>query len=191
MNIVQVGANIGNDKVYEFIRNEHKKINKAILIEPIPFIIEDLRHSYSDFANIVHIENIAIVDDSRQKLTMFYEENSNYEVSSYNKLHLINHGCPEYKIKEIEVPCMTIDSLLERYKLYELDYLFIDAEGLDVHIVASIDFSKFKISNIVFEIAHTDGVRTKSDNYNQIVRYLQQLRYKLSNYDDLNIQATL
>ena len=145
--LVQIGANSGNDVVYNFISANQNQIELAVLIEPIPFIIEELKQNYSKFENIV-VENIAISDEDLSEFTLYYEEDSNYEVSSFSKKHILDHGCPEYKIKSINVPCLTINQLLEKYKITELDYLYIDTEGLDVHIIASIDYSRYKINKI-------------------------------------------
>jgi hypothetical protein len=46
--------------------------------------------------NIV-IENIAISDEPTSEFILYYEEDSNYELSSFSKQHILDHGCPEYK----------------------------------------------------------------------------------------------
>ncbi len=190
MKLVQIGANSGNDDVFNFISKNRNNIDLAILVEPIPFIIDTLKNEYQSFENIV-IENIAISDTHVNEFTLYYEENSNYEVSSFSKQHILDHGCPEYKIKSLNVPCLTINKLLEKYNITELDYLYIDTEGLDVFIISSIDYSKYKINNIIFEIAHTDGANNKGDNCDKILKYLQELGYSLTPLDNLNIQASL
>ena len=68
---------------------------------------------------------------------------------------------------------------------------FIDTEGLDVHIIASIDFTKYKIKNIIFEIVHADGAFNIGENSNKISQYLIQLGYNLSRIDQLNVKASL
>jgi hypothetical protein len=80
---------------------------------------------------------------------------------------------------------------MNKYDLEIIDYLFIDTEGLDVHIIASIDFIKYKIKNIIFEAVHTDGAFNRGENFNKICSYLNQLGYNLSNIDQLNIKASL
>ena len=190
MKIVQIGANSGNDSVFDFINKNQHDIDLAILIEPIPYIIDDLKNKYNAFNNI-EIENIAISDVESDMFTLFYEENSNYEVSSFSKKHILDHGCPEHKIKSLDIPCLTLNQLLNKYNIIELDYLHIDTEGLDVHIISSIDFNKFKIKNIIFEIAHTDGANTRGSNYDEIMNYLHTLGYTLSYLDNLNVKASL
>ncbi len=191
MKVIQIGANNGKDAVYDLVLANKDIVSLVVLVEPIPFILEDLKNQYGSVPN-VHIENIAICDvKDNSHFTIYYEEGSNYEVSSFSKKHLIDHGCPEFKIREMLVPCMTVNQLLDKYKIETLEHLFIDAEGLDVHILASIDFEKYKISNIVFEGAHTDGVRTRGQNYFETIKYLQSLGYIIEVLNGLNVRAFL
>jgi len=180
MKIIQIGANNGKDEVFDLINQNKFNIELAILIEPIPFIIDDLKTQYKDLNN-VSIENIAINDDPNSKhLTLYYIENSNYEVSSFNKEHVIEHKPKDEinEIKSLDVPCMTFNNIMEKYNLIDLDYLFIDTEGLDVHIIASIDFQKYNIKNIIFEQMHADGPFKIGNNAEQTLKYLKQLGYE-------------
>lgn len=192
MKIIQVGANNGKDNVFDFIEKNKNSLELAILIEPIPFIIDKLTSQYKNINNVV-IENIAITDDENLKnMTLYYLENSNYEVSSFSKSHVITHNPGStHSLESLEVPCFTINKIMDKYNLIDVDYIFIDTEGLDVHIIANINFTKYKIKNIVFEITHTDGAFNKGENFNQIYSYLTQLGYNLSNIDHSNIKASL
>jgi len=192
MKIIQIGANSGNDSVTQFINDNIDDIELAILVEPIPFVLDLLKSRYQHIDS-VKIEPIAIsADDTETTLTLYYEDNSiNYEVCSFSKKHLIDHGCPEFKIKSIDVDALTVSKLMDKYDLTELDHLFIDTEGLDVYIIASLDFKKYKFKKITFEIAHTDGVRRQLNNYKEIIDYLFRLGYHVENIDGLNAIATL
>ena len=102
------------------------------------------------------------------------------QVSSFNKEHVIEHK-PEDEINEIkslDIPCMTFNNIMEKYNLIDLDYLFIDTEGLDVYIIASIDFQKYNIKNIIFEQIHADGPFNIGENAKQTLNYLEQLGYE-------------
>lgn len=192
MKIIQIGANSGNDDVYSFIKEYINEIELVVLVEPIPYVIDKLQEQYEDIPN-KFIEPIAIASTNEEtKLTLYYEINSiNYEICSFSKKHLIGHGIPESKIGSIEVPSMTVNSLMDKYQLTELDYLFIDTEGLDVFIIASIDFKKYKFKNIVFESAHTDGVRNQGNNYIETINYLNSLGYDIHPVNGLNSIAIL
>jgi FkbM family methyltransferase len=190
MKIIQIGSNDGNDSVKQFINENQNNIDLVVLVEPIPFILDKLKENYKDFNNIF-IENIAISDNELEKFTLYYEEGSNYELSSFRKQHLIDCQCSLERIKSIDVKCLTINQLFEKYNIDTLDYLHIDTEGLDVHIISSINFSKFKIKNIIFEVIHTDGTQKVGTNYIEITKYLTELGYNLFQTDGLNIKATL
>jgi FkbM family methyltransferase len=193
MKIIQIGANNGKDNVFDFIKKNQKSLELAILIEPIPFIIDELKFQYKDINNVI-IENIAITDEENlEQMTLYYLGDSNYEVSSFSKNHVLTHKPPgsSFPLESLEVSCFTINKLMKKHNLNDVDYLFIDTEGLDVHIIASIDFAKYKIKNIIFETVHTDGAFSRGENFNKICNYLNQLEYNLSNIDQLNIKASL
>jgi FkbM family methyltransferase len=186
MKIIQIGANNGKDEVFDLISQNRFNIELAVLIEPIPFIIDDLKNQYKDLDN-VSIESIAINDDPNSKhLTLYYIENSNYEVSSFNKEHVIEHK-PEdetNEIKSLDIPCMTFNNIMEKYTLTDLDYLFIDTEGLDTYIINSIDFNKYNIQNIIFETIHADGPFTTGKNAEKTLNYLINMGYMLKYSED-------
>ena len=191
MKIIQIGANSGNDNTSKFIIENINNIQLAILVEPIPFILDELSNNYKNVPNCI-IEPIAIAaNEDELILKLYYEDNSNYEVSSFSKKHILDHGCAEEKIKSIDVKSMTVNKLMEKHNLTELDYLFIDTEGMDVWIIASLDFSKYKFKNIIFETAHTDGAKNKGYNYNEIVNYLKSIGYGVRDIDGMNAMATL
>ena len=152
MKIIQIGANNGKDHVFDFIEKNQNSIELAVLVEPIPFIIDELKSQYKNINNII-VENIAITqDEDLNSMDLYYLKDSNYEVSSFNKYHVINHkpNGSTYELDSLSVPCMTINKLMEKHNIQNLDYLFIDTEGLDVHIIASLDFNKYKVKYITF-----------------------------------------
>lgn len=193
MNIIQIGANNGKDETFNFIKDHKNEIELAVIIEPIPFanVIDPLKEQYKEIDNDV-IENIAISLDEKEFMTLYYLENSNYEVSSFNSHHTKAHSpnLEEFPLKEMQVPCSTINQIIDKYNIKKLDYLFIDAEGLDVHIIGSIDFNACDINNIIFECVHTDGPFKSEDNLKEIYGYLRNIGYKLEKYDDFCLIAS-
>jgi hypothetical protein len=74
MNIIQIGANNGKDKVFDLINQNRFIVDLAVLVEPIPFIIDNLKNQYKDLDNI-SIENIAISNDpNSQYLTLYFAD---------------------------------------------------------------------------------------------------------------------
>jgi len=192
MKIIQIGANNGKDHVYDFVNENIDDLELLILVEPIPFIIDDLKSQYKNIGKTI-IENIAISNDETIKNTkLYYLKDSNYEVSSFDYYHTKYHSpsLEQYPVLSMDVQCLSINQLMDKYNLTYVDYLFIDAEGLDVHIIASIDFSKYDFRNIIFEAAHSDGPFYGGENLRKITEYLVELGYNLSTFDSLCIKAS-
>jgi FkbM family methyltransferase len=189
MNIIQIGANDGDDEVYELISSNRDKISKAVLIEPIPYCIPALQNRYAEIKN-VYIENIAITNNPDIKeQTFYYINESNYQVSSLKKQHLTDHGVEDKLIRSISVNCLTISNIVDKYDIINLDYLFIDAEGYDYEIIKSIDFGKCNIKNIKFESMHIDGVHRKEQRYSDLVLFLGSMGYHVGEAQGLNTTA--
>ena len=52
---------------------------------------------------------------------------------------------------------MTINQLLNKYNLKNIDLLFIDTDGFDDKIIESINFDEFTIDEIYYENLHVDS----------------------------------
>ena len=83
-----------------------------------------------------------------------------FELASLNKNHFIKIRESYYTeegMKERVVPSVTINQLLDKYQLTDIDVLFIDTEGFDDKIIKSIDFDKYNIKEIYYEHLHIDA----------------------------------
>jgi FkbM family methyltransferase len=191
MNVIQIGTNNGIDPVNEFLHSIKNSLKLAVLIEPMPPLIEALKDTYKNLPQAV-IENIGIVDDPTMKsMPFYYQLNSNYETSSFRKEHLLELGCKPKDMGTLEVPVLTFAALMEKYKLNELDHLFIDAEGYDYRIIKSIDFSKYKIKEMTFECSHVDGTDKRGQKLDDLAAYLTSIGYKVSSLQGPNVTAKL
>jgi FkbM family methyltransferase len=189
MKFIQIGAHIGNDEAYNIIKNYD--VEFGLLIEPLPHLIPKLKEFYKDIPNII-IENKAISIQQEKNIVFYYDtKDSNTELGSINKQHLIDHKVNKDDIKEIIVPTETLGSILDRYNIQELDYLFIDTEGLDCLIINTLDFQKYKIHNIIFEDLHSDGSWTKGINYNTTIKKMKSEGYKTEKINNNNTQCFL
>jgi hypothetical protein len=174
MNIIQIGANRGNDDVSEIIGNQQP--DKLILVEPMKLHNEALNNYYHWVGN-KFIENVVIDIEGGKDVEFFYHENDapNYEISSLSKDHffpkhphvLSNDGLKSFFIKSVN-----INELFRKYELNHIDILFIDAEGHDDAIIKSIDFDSFKISKLYFENLHIKD--------SGIYSYLESKGYKIN-----------
>ena len=76
----------------------------------------------------------------------------------------------EQKIKNgisqnINVNCYTLNYLLEQNNINIVDYLSIDTEGSEKDIITNIDFNKFHINVINFEVNYRDEAYNITTNY--------------------------
>lgn len=64
------------------------------------------------------------------------------------------------KTEEIDMKCVVLNNVLEKYNIYYIDYLNIDTEGNEFKIVKTIDFNKFDIELITIENNYKDKNQT-------------------------------
>lgn len=155
MNVVQVGANKGDDDLSVLLNNTQPNI--LILVEPLNLHNSKLEKFYSWVQNL-YIENIAIDLTSNNDVTFYYhlDDGPGYEVSSLDPKHIYekHSHLKRERISSIQTKTMNINDLFDKYNLRKIDILFIDAEGLDDTIIKSIDYEKFEINQIYFENLH-------------------------------------
>lgn len=154
MNIVQIGANRGNDDLSRIIGDTQP--SKLVLVEPMSLHNNTLKEHYSWVKNLF-IEN-SVINENEDNVTFYYhlDDGPGYEVASLEKEHIYQrhtHLSAE-RIESLIVNSMNINSLFDKYDLTEIDVLFIDAEGNDDTIIKTINFNKFIIKKIYFENLH-------------------------------------
>tara|TARA_B100001778_G_scaffold223962_1_gene185766 strand:+ start:344 stop:1084 length:741 start_codon:yes stop_codon:yes gene_type:complete len=159
--LVQIGANDGLrfDDLNFFIK---KYKIKSVLVEPLEYYFSILKKNYQNYENIF-FENSAITIDEKDKF--LFTVNQKYihlyddhipGINSFEKKHLINHGVKKKHITKKKINSLKIDELINKYKLFELDLLFIDAEGYDVNIVYDFLLNLDLKPIIIFEYIHAD-----------------------------------
>ena len=164
LNIVQIGAmdGIKFDKLYPYIIDNEKV--KAYLFEPVRYYFDKLVENYRNAEGHIVLLNHAISDvDGEIDFNVIDPEeiiNNNLPeflmgVSSrYNdrnslgrgywqtrgKIHTEKNGWTfentiEKYIRKIRVKSMKASTFLRKYKLDQIDFLVVDAEGSDYHII--------------------------------------------------------
>ena len=107
----------------------------------------------------------------------------------YNKKHIerILGEVKHYggKIHNIKVPVKPLQSILDEYKMLEIDFCSIDTEGSEFSIIKSLDFDKTNIKVLIIE-----------NNYQETViqEFLEQkeyILYKKLAFDDIFIRKEL
>lgn len=166
--LIQIGANDGLrfDNINKYIK-QYK--TKSILVEPIKEYFDQLKKNYIDCENIF-FENLAIsVND---QINYLYKVKTNdlgkYDehikgISSFDFNHLIKHGVKKKHITKEKIESISIVKLFEKYN-FDINLLFIDAEGYDANIVIDLlQNSNFK-PIIVIEYVHVPLSTIKNFN---------------------------
>ena len=186
--IIQVGAHIGNTSNDFIIRNIIDDI-QYILFEPVPYLFNELCKNYKGKKN-VRLINMAI-SDYNGSLTLYIPSEKNdfsklvswaSQLASTNENH-IKTFVPNCIVEKIEVQCKTLNTIIEEYKIENLEAIYTDTEGHDYDILMDLDLIKHKPERIIFENKHMDGPKhqlNKNDcpKYNYLLNHFYKNGYE-------------
>ena len=154
---VQIGANDGvlDDPLRDLIIEYHLA---GLLIEPLPDFFEKLRKNYKDQPQLI-FENIAIA--TKEALFTMYRVKSDARVlkewhgmASFEKKHLLGEKIPDKYIEPYVVQALTLQTVLTKHHIDQIDLLQVDTEGYDGEIVRSTLNSGFLPKIINYEQVH-------------------------------------
>jgi FkbM family methyltransferase len=159
--IVQIGANDGktDDPVYSIISDGNWS---GVLVEPLPNLYKELTKTYQNISNL-KLENCAIANEDG--IVTIYRVVADDSLPEYVKLlasfdrNVILKNKPlipniEQFIETIEVPAMTLKTLLKKYSIQHINLLQIDTEGFDYEIL-KMAFQTSLLPDIInFEYTH-------------------------------------
>ena len=177
-NLIQIGANDGEnfDELSYFIKRFK---TESILVEPIYEHIQKLKETYSSHTNI-KLENVAIFEEEEKKYLFsvkkeFREIYGNHAkaISSFTSNHLLKHGIKKKHIEKIEVKSISINQLLEKYKINKVDLFYCDAKGYDGNIVLGLLKSKIQCKIIIFEYIHVENEKLED-----VLNFLKKENFK-------------
>ena len=143
--IIQIGANDGkrDDPVYNFIRKWNVT---GLLIEPNPEVFKKLKETYSDNPKLI-FENIAISDRAGQAELWYYKPQGKMEewhslISTFE----LGKGFSsivgdEDNWKAMQVESITLDDIIIKHGILEIDLLVEDTEGHDYKILSTYSFT--------------------------------------------------
>jgi FkbM family methyltransferase len=171
LNIVQIGSNDGvtGDPIFELVREN--KGWKVLFVEPVPYLFDRLKMNYNLDSRFI-FENVAINDGTNQ---VFYsvKEDANKQIAnlpswydqlgSFKRENIIKHldGILEPYILETNVRGLTLNQLLTKNNISNLDLLHIDTEGYDYKILSQLDLKKYNPTIILFEHQHLQDSEKK------------------------------
>jgi len=198
--IIQVGSHIGNTS-NDFLFNNINLKFKYILIEPVPYLFNQLKENYKSYNNIIFL-NIAIsnydgfidlyIPSDKNDFTKLVSWAS--QLASTNKEH-IHTFVPNCIVDKISVECKTLNTLINEYNIKEIEYLYTDTEGHDYDILMELNLSLIRPKNIVFENKHMDGPKhvfdsTDCSKYLNLLNHFEQYGYEIENQtgEDTHLQ---
>lgn len=174
--IVQIGAYVGdtpNDPLVKCLRANLTRFpgSRALLVEPVKDYFERLKENYSDLPGAV-FENVAVgasdgectffrigVDPTEHGKPDWLTQCGSIRPDRMEELwdNCASEGDPEIKAFWHEhsiaetVPCLRLETLLERHGITHVNFLQIDTEGSDYDILRTIDFSRVRPDYINYE----------------------------------------
>jgi len=174
--IVQIGANIGHDHVFEIAKSNQYE---CLLVEPNVHSVEHLKNCYTEVRSCI-FENCAITNyDGFLEIHFNDMSSGDSSHSSISRQHVLDHGNAIERITTQSVPCMRLETLLKKHGWIHqhIDWLFIDTEGHDCDIILDMDLDKINVKNIYFEYVHSDGVFKTGEKLSKTISFLESNGY--------------
>lgn len=181
---LQIGAHIGNssnDPIYKLDFNN----KNIILIEPVPFLFELLKHNYKEKISRNEIEFLKIAvsdydgainmivpcrDNDFNKYPFFLNEMAS-TTDRYIKEFKFQERFPDFTFETISVICKTLNNIILERGVTSIEHLIIDTEGHDETILRSYDFT-VKPKYITFENCYIE-------KYTEFIEYILSHGYKI------------
>lgn len=131
---LQIGAHNGldNDPIAPLVRQHHWR---GLLVEPQPHVFAQLLANYAGEKQLL-FENAAIAEHEGTFTLYAFEgasadDPASMAASSRRHYLTLNSEGRRGTIKPMEVPALTLDSLLAKHAVERVDILQIDTEGYD------------------------------------------------------------
>jgi len=188
--VVQIGAMDGIS--FDDTRGHLDLYNwNCLLVEPIPDLYNELKENFKDRANYT-FEQAAITDydGSATMLTVpsnaIVEQNLHPGYKGMSALYPLKNGFgTTYKRdidvkanfgKDVEVPCMTLNTLFKKHNISSFDILICDAEGYDWEIFKQLDLQEYRPNFIRLEYVNlTEEEKVLTKNKLETNGYIVQI----------------
>jgi hypothetical protein len=178
MNIIQIGTNVGNDRVSEFLRENKNQITRVVLVDALQapliqaygFYKADPSFRGMDIQFVQGVVSTVVNTGPSARLMSFYfpTDDASSAHASVSEHHLQVHNHPENI--QFSMPMITVEEIVfDMFGDIDIDWLFIDTEGLDADILLALQNPK-RYKNIVFEHTHTDGPFQKGQKYLEVLK---------------------
>ena len=163
---------------------------RGIMVEPLKEVCDQIPPHPN-----LSVENVAIsTSKGKEKLLRVTDKDIWVEPEVYLGMSGLAIGSsPLYDkdyvgmISEVEVETITLEDLISKYNLKEIDFLKVDTEGMDIHILDKYSF-KVLPTMIKFEHVHGSGIAYdysvvgidqigNTEKYQKLIERLKSLGY--------------
>ncbi|NJR38113.1 MAG: FkbM family methyltransferase [Leptolyngbyaceae cyanobacterium CSU_1_4] len=191
---MQIGAHDGNfaDPIHHLVKQHHWR---GILVEPQPQVFQRLKQNYQAENQLIFENAIASQQVGETKFytirppegvefPLWLEQSASLDRQKLSgalfhwKVVEKHPDIPddfESLIEEVVLPTVTVESLLKKHQVQQLDLLIIDTVGHDFEIIRSLPFDRIKPAVIHFEHSLM-SIRDRDD----CLDYLKEQGYKLA-----------
>jgi len=182
---IQIGANDGviYDPIYKFVQRYHWS---GVMVEPVRHYFELLQVNYRG-NNKLHFENVAVSD--RDEIRDFYRVKEGLDflpewcngLGTFDLDVLLTHkwaipNLEDYVVKE-QVACISLEGLLRKYNIQNLDLLLIDTEGYDYQILKQLDLDVIRPELVLYEHQYINQIEK-----DECEKRFRQYGYTLSSH---------
>jgi len=164
---VAIGVNDGSSGEWAHLYHKHN-FSKVLLVEASNKAFLKLKQNYEVNKNAVLVNKLITPNGGKIK---FYEalEGEGF-TNSVNKDHLLQFYSD---IQEVEKDSIGINELLLSNGFNDLDWLYVDVEGIDDKLIMALDFNKIKKPKvIIYE-------RVNEINNKKLEEFLHSNGYKI------------
>jgi FkbM family methyltransferase len=192
---------VGNDDIHNIIVNEPSV--SALLVEPVPWFFDKLKQNYRLISNPKRITFVNSVIHTYDGVCEFHcmnevdyifnyttEKNWGLEISGVN-LNLIKQHerylkNQQFQFETLNLQCITPKSLIKKYNITDVEFLKIDAEGLDYKIIINWPFNLIRPRYLKFEQCHLDGTINSNTLSTSLNTFLTNKGYSFFKDDGLD-----
>ena len=160
-----VSAGIGDDIDFEKIILKNFNLNKAILLDPT----QNSKQFMKNYQNFI-FENKALYNENTSKKIYFKKGNENFSLEN-----LFNSK--DY----IEVKCITISNILQKYSINKIHILKLDVEGVADKIIIDTLENNIQIEQFCFELERPLSLFKQFSYFKRYINLIKKL--KNNNFD--------
>jgi FkbM family methyltransferase len=195
--VIQVGSHTGSS-VSDPIFNNLKSTDIAILIEPVLEYFEKLVQNCNDRFPENHFIFLNKACDQVKGSLILYQPVLEGdlpiwadELTSVRPDHVKDHGL-SIETTAIRCESVTLDDIIEDFKIDDVDILCVDTEGYDYEVLRGLNLNKLKPKAIFFEHKHFEGTNLPvGSRYAELMENLLDAGYRKVFDDGANTYLAL